>query len=203
VAYPDLQFVRRAADIVLVGDYPISESGRVIDRYRVEVRLPRESEFGLPTVVEIGNRIPRVADRHMEPDGKACVFLPDAFWYDNPGGMSLMDFLAGPLRAYFANQTLIELGGKGAWGDGEWSHGADGIVEFYKSSLGTEDRTVIARYLDMLSREVIKGHWPCPCGSGAALRHCHIATIRGLQKQIPPSVAAASAVRLGRALIDR
>jgi hypothetical protein len=198
--YPDLHFVRRDRSVLLVGQYPLFEGDLVVDRYKIEVELPTESEMGLPVVREVGNRIPRAAERHMDPDGKACIVLPDAFWYDNPVGMSLMDFLSGPVRSYFATQSLIEMGKPDVWGAGEWGHGADGIVEFYESVLGTRDRHVIWEYLKLLKHGVVKGHWSCPCGSGDKLRKCHLELVRDLQARIPPPVAARSEERLRQTL---
>lgn len=198
--YPDLHFVRRGRSVFLVGQYPVFEGDLVVDRYQIEVELPTESEMGLPVVREVGNRIPRIAERHMEADGKACIVLPDAFWHGHPTGMSLMDFLNGPVRSYFANQSLIEMGKTDVWCAGEWGHGADGIVEFYESLLGTRDRAVIWEYLKLLKHDVVKGHWPCPCGSGKKLRKCHLEVVRELQARIPPPVAARSEERLRQAL---
>jgi hypothetical protein len=33
---------------------------------------------------------------------------------------------------------------------------------------------------------VVRGHWPCPCGSGAVLRRCHRATVLNLREQRRP-----------------
>ncbi len=75
-------------------------------------------------------------------------------------------------------------------------HGTEGIVEFYETILGTsEDKTILA-YLGILKRDVIKGHWPCPCGSKRRLRNCHGELINELRTRIPKRVAAESEKRL-------
>jgi len=194
--YAELHFVPRAGGIFLTGYYPLFEGDRVWDRYQVKLQVPQDSPRGIPALYEIGNRIPWESDRHMERDGKACIVLPDAYWYEHPQGMNMLDFLNGPVRNFFVNQSLIDLGQNDVWKNGEWGHGAEGIVEFYEAILGTsEDKTILA-YLGILKRDVIKGHWPCPCGSKRKLRNCHRELINELRTRIPWRVAAESEKRL-------
>lgn len=191
-AYPDLHFRDDGARVVLRGWYPLCEGSRVWDRYQVEIVLSKESSRDLPAVYEVGNRIPRDLDRHMEGDGKACIVLPDAFWYDYPNGMSLREFLDGPVRHYFVSQSLIEQGYTNVWDRGEWAHGIAGTLQFYQEVTGSDDPAVIFEYLKLMARDEIKGHWPCPCGSGRKLRTCHKALIYDLRSRIPRKVAVRS-----------
>ena len=109
--FPELRFIERDQDILLTGYYPLFEGDQVYDRYAVEIKLQKGSARGLPEVREVGGRIPHNRDRHInEEDGVACIVLPDAFWNDNPDGISLLDFLNGPMRSFFASQSRIELG---------------------------------------------------------------------------------------------
>ena len=199
-AYPELWFVEDGTQVVLHGWYPIYEGPKVWDRYRIEVVLPKDSPSGLPTVYEVGNRIPHNVDRHMEPDGKACVVLPDSFWYEHPQGMTLREFLDGPLCNFLANQSLIEQGRSDVWDNGEWAHGADGILQFYADVTGTKNPVNILKYLKLLERKEVKGHWPCPCGSGEKLRKCHQTMVYALRLKIPVEVAAMSVKRLQEAI---
>ena len=194
--YAELHFVHRAGGIFVTGYYPLFEGDRVWDRYQVKLQVSQDSPRGIPALYEIGNRIPRKSDRHMEADGKACIVLPDAYWYEHPQGMNMLDFLNGPVRNFFVNQSLIDLGQPNVWKNGEWGHGAEGIVEFYATILGTREPKTILAYLGILKRDVIKGHWPCPCGSKRKLRNCHRELINELRTRIPQRVAAESEKRL-------
>jgi hypothetical protein len=190
--YPYLKFFERGADVFVGGWYPLFEGDRVYDQYLIEVELPKDSPKGLPTVREVGDRIPREPDRHMERDGRACVALPDAFWYEHPKGMGLLVFLNGPVRWFFVNQSLIERGKKPLWEDSEWEHAGDGIVRFYQQHIGTDDPHSIMQLLEFLTRDHLKGHWPCPCGSEAKLRNCHWSILKELWDRIPKEVAKRS-----------
>ena len=194
--YAELHFVHRGKGIFVIGYYPLFESDQVWDRYQIELQVPQDLPRGIPALYEIGNRIPRKSDRHMEPDGKACIVLPDDYWYKHPRGMNMLDFLNGPVRNFFVNQSLIDLGQPNIWENGEWRHGVEGIVEFYATILGTSEPKTILTYLGILKRDTVRGHWPCPCGSKRRLRNCHGELINDLKIRIPKQVAAESEKRL-------
>ena len=103
--------------LVLRGRYDIREQGEVIESFAVELEPAPDSPRGLRTVWEIGGRIPRVADPHHVNviDGSLCVALPEAFWYDYPTGLSLAQFLDGPLRRHLAGQSLVLRGEDPDW----------------------------------------------------------------------------------------
>ena len=188
--YPDLHFVDRDDKVMVRGYLPISSNDRVWDRYRIEISLPTDSPRGLPEIRELDARIPPVADRHVFTDTKAvCVMLPDAYWYEFPNGLDLIEFLGGPLLSFLANQSLIERGCADVWPDGEWGHGALGIYEFYSGILGIEEPTRVMECLMVLLKSTrVKGHWMCPCGSGTRIRKCHGPSLIDLQSKVPTNV---------------
>jgi hypothetical protein len=194
-AYPNLH-VYIVDDVVLVrGTFPIVFEGRQLDGYLIEIAVAKDHPKSIPIVRETGGRIPRTADRHMNPaDGTACVLLPDERWRVWPHGSTLLPFLEGPVRNFFLGQSLVDFGDP--WPFGQWGHGADGIREYYTELLGSNDVRVIKAYLDCLSKKKIKGHWPCPCRSGRRLRECHWTLVQDLTAKIPRRVAAGSLGKL-------
>lgn len=195
--FPELKKVEEGLLIKFVGVFPLFEEGRVYDRYHIEVELSSKSPTALPIIREVGGRIPLLSDRHINPtDGTACIVLPDAYWFQNPLGMNLIDFLKGPVRKFFASQSLIDLGESNPWSDGEWRHGEYGIKDFYSGILNTGDLEVIYQYLRVLKAKAIKGHWPCPCGSGKKIKECHWTFIEELRLKIPAKIAADSEARI-------
>jgi len=194
VNFPELH-IRVVGELVLVvGTFPIISTGTVLDRYSVEIELARDHPKSLPSVREVGGRIPWVAERHVNGNGTACVLLPDERWKAWPVGSTLLDFLNGPVRNFFLGQSLVER--RGPWPFGQWGHGADGIREYYGELLGTQDAQVIYQYLESLCAKKVKGHWPCPCGSGKRLCDCHMATVQDLRKKIARKDAMMSLQRL-------
>jgi len=200
--YPELH-VQAVGEVVLVrGTFPIVADREVLDRYSVEIALARDHPKSLPSVREVGGRIPWAADRHINrSDGTACVLLPDERWKVWPPGSTFLDFLNGPVHDFFLGQSLVEQGDP--WPFGQWRHGAEGIREYYSELLGTQDVQAICRYLEYLSAKKIKGHWPCACRNGKRLRDCHMPALLNLREKIHRRDAARSLQALLQALCTR
>ena len=190
--YPNLHLYINGRSAEVRGTFPVlSEAGAALDRYRIAIDLPPDYPNELPVVFEVGGRIPRISDRHMnDVDGTCCVFLPDARWEIFPIGAPFRQFLDGPVRDFFLGQSLVERGEP--WPHGDWDHGAKGIVQYYQELLQTEDSEVVVRYIAVLALNVAKGHLDCPCGSGARLRNCCHEATNDLRAKIPPATARKS-----------
>jgi hypothetical protein len=187
-SYPDFTFVDNGDAPLFRGTYQVRESNTVYAEFDIEIGLPEDSPKGPPFVREIGGKIPHEADRYHvnKEDGTLCVVLPDEYWYRYPGGLTLVEFMNQPLRAHLAGQALVARGEP--WPTGEWSHGQDGALEFYARVLSITDVTIVARFIEVLAKDNVKGHWDCPCGSGKRLRKCHASLIYELHNRIPPAV---------------
>ena len=171
-AYPDLRFLIQDECVFIQGSFPIKEDGAVLDRYSIDVRVPRDFPKALPVLREVGGRIPWNADRHVNSNGDACLFVPDERWRYFPERGTLLEFLIGPVRNFLIGQSLFESAGK--WPFGQRGHGNAGILEAYGEMLNiSPDRETVMAFLGLLSRREVKGHWPCPCGSDKILRKCH------------------------------
>ena len=181
--------------VVFRGRFEIRDGGELMEAFAVDIVLAADSPNALPAVWEIGGRIPRVADPHHvnTADGSLCVVLPEAFWYGHPEGMSLAEYLEGPLRCHLSGQAMV-LRGK-QWPAGEWGHGYAGMRQFYQDLFGTRDETQLRGFLDLVSCNRVKGHWLCPCGSGEKLRHCHSEQVYRVRDRIPDVLL--EPVRLG------
>ena len=197
--YPNLHPYIENKTVFIRGSFPIIFQSKNLDRYSIEIEFPHDYPDSIPTVREVGGRIPRTLDSHIiTPDGMCCLFLPEERWKVYPKGSSFLDFLNGPVRNFFLGQTLVRLGQ--SWPFGEHKHGIDGIFEYYADLLGTADLPIILQYLLYLSKPKIKGHWPCPCGSGKNLRNCHFDCLLALHQKIMPKVARESLMRIFAAL---
>lgn len=200
---PELFFQVEKGVAYLRGTYLVVHEGEVWDRYEIEIEFPHNYRNGLPTVRETGGRIPREPERHMEPDGRACLFLKDEFWWEHPEGLTFRQFLGETLHSYFVCQTYYDRCEQ-KWLLNDREHFAFGRYCFYKEATGADSLRAILRYLDYVERGA-SGHWPCPCGSGEKLRDCHLDVMWELKDRIPPEVAARSKEHLlqGRQQIAR
>lgn len=187
--HPDLHlFIQHDGKAFVRGTFPVLlREGQVVDRYRIEIEIPRDYPRSLPVVREVGGRIPWKPDFHVNQDGTACVFIPDDRQRCFPEGAPFIQFLDGPVQSFFLGQTIVARGGD--WPFGEWSHGEKGVREYYRALVGTENDDEILRFLEVLSKKEIKGHLPCPCGSGLRIRHCCKERLIDLRSKTQPQVA--------------
>jgi hypothetical protein len=102
--------------------------------------------------------------------------------------------LIGLLFGFWVSQLLVEQGK--LWPFGERPHGVPGLLESYGELIGTTDARSLLRYLDYLSKETVKGHWECPCGSKKRLRDCHLEVLKSLRQRISPAIAKKALNRL-------
>jgi hypothetical protein len=192
--YPDLGFFVENGTVFVRGSFPVVHDGAILDRYRIELELAADWPNSIPILRETGGRIPLVAGRHMNSaDGTACPIVPEE-WLVNPHHESLLSFLEEPVHNFFLGQSLVELGEP--WPFGERPHYSPGLLECYRELLGSEDESVIRKYLEYLSRKEVKGHWDCPCGGGKRLRNCHLDHLLALRQKISPHVAAQALERV-------
>jgi hypothetical protein len=179
--------------ILVQGSYLVFENGSIanpagpISTFDVEMMVPDRYPDVEPKVLEVGGRIPRLPDRHINPDGDCCVTVWE-HWLACANDHSYAAFLNGPLNEFFLGQYSYETTGK--WPFGERPHGLDGLEEAYADALGIRNKKKdIIYHLRLLSLDWPKGHWLCPCGSGIRLRHCHRDDLVALHEKVPPRLA--------------
>jgi hypothetical protein len=189
--YPTLHVHLERGRVFVRGTLLLREAGVEIDHYQIELEIPDRFPEDLPIVREVGGGLPKIADRHFNPENsEACVLLPDERYKYLSEDISIIDFIKGPVENFFLSQTYYDRTGK--WLNEPWPHAAEGIREYYGELLGTTDDRIISTCVQYLSRKTLKGHWPCYCGSGKPLRYCHLETIRDLRSKISQRVASKS-----------
>jgi hypothetical protein len=188
-AYPCLLWSETVAGHALEGSFPVLHGGKEIDAFSVRIELAKGTRGFVPRVLEVGGRIPRIADRHVyESDGTACIGLPEELLVATRGEpLTLSDFLDGPVRSFFLAQAIFEC--EGIWPFGDRRHGDDGLHDFYEETFGSRNPIVIGAYLKVLRSRSVRGHWPCPCGSGYRIRSCHLSEVAAMRRRIPCAVA--------------
>jgi hypothetical protein len=112
-------------------------------------------------------------DRHIMPDGWACLAVRAEIRVRWPTGSTMVNFLDNLVAPYLAWQAYYDAHQKPPpWG--ERTHGTQGIQEFYAELLGRQVDSSVVGFMRLLARKNRpKGHEPCPCNSGKRLRNCH------------------------------
>ncbi len=173
--FPTLRLVSENSRNIVRGGLQVMYQGAFVDGFSIEIRLDERDELGLPKVGEIGGRTPWTADRHVNPDGTACLFLPEDFLLRQSGPLGLREFIRGPVMSYFVGQSFREK--TGAYPFGEWGHGRDGTQQRIRQLLHVDEPAKQLSFLRVLAKKTIKSHWPCPCGSRRRFGQCHAAAL--------------------------
>ena len=200
---PRLRAVADDGAILLQGTYLVFENGIIaapdgpITEFDVEIVFSDRYPSQEPKVFEVGGRIPRYPDRHINPSGDCCITVWE-HWLVNVTDHSVASFLNGPVKEYFLGQYWYEKTGR--WPFGERPHGRNGLEEAYADALGiTNERSQLTYHLRLLSQDWPKGHWLCPCGSGTKLRCCHRDDLMVLHEKVPSPMAKRMLRRLKQA----
>lgn len=186
---PRLRLGVSDTELIARGPYELIEAGAVADRYLVEIKFEAGMPASRPKVWEIGGRIKRTKDHHVnERDGSCCIAVYDE-WIATTGDDSLSSFLRVPFRNFFISQTHFRKYGE--WPFEERAHGLPGMLESYSEFLGcAADAPSVGRHLEFLTHQRPKGHWCCPCGRGKRLRDCCRSRVNDLSTRINPTLAA-------------
>ena len=191
VRHPTLHVFLDNGAAIVKGTYAVDGIGT--DRYSLEIILPHDYPHSLPHVREVAGRIPRIQDRHVNPEGTLCLGVPEQLWMELKGDCSVTAVLDGPIRNFLIGNGLCEMGEP--WPFGERPHGGEGILEFYKEQLETDDPAKVFNFIRALAKGSMRGHWLCPCGSGKILRKCHHSTWVSL-RSLPKAVLESSATHI-------
>lgn len=157
----------------LVGYIDIIDTvGKHWDTFEVEIRATNEYPYRFPKIYEIGGKIPRIPDWHINGDGSCCVDVEPEEIIACMNGISVLDFLKNHGLPHLSNQAHRRA--EGYYKNGEYSHGTSGIIQYYKGILKVDDNYDILMHLKYIGthgrpNRVAK----CYCGSGDKFRHCH------------------------------
>ncbi len=198
VKYPDFTVTCTGTKNYIRGAFPVVHDGTVLDRYQIEIEWS-DSDTEVPLLRETGGKIPWINDRHMIQGGFACLFVQEEWLLQDREDRTLTHYLDGPVRNYFLWQSLYDRGESPPWKDR--SHGVPGLLEAYSDMVGMEGESAVRCCLEYLSKEQIKGHWPCPCSSGKITRKCHAKHMQDLRSRIPRHIALLALMRLRNPMI--
>ena len=197
---PKLGALQDGSNIVVRGSYLLLEERHSaipdgpISEFDIRIILAENFPEQEPKVYEVGERIPRCLDRHMNSGGECCLTVWE-HWLACTLDQSFRAFLNGPVKEFFLGQYWFEKTGE--WPFGQRTHFEKGLEEAYADALRiANNRESIISYLKVLSKDWPKGHWPCPCGSGRPLRACHRNDMMALRTRIRPALAIRMLQRL-------
>lgn len=159
--------------VVIDGFLPLDPNGEITQvGYDVAIVVPPRYPRHIPDMYCVDESLPRDIDRHIFANGRACLCVRSEIRQHLPSGYGAVDFIDCLVHPFLVGQFYYESHGTWPWPDR--SHGTDGILEAYKEVTGFSELSIVRGFAEILSKKKpVKGHWPCPCGSGRKLRHCH------------------------------
>lgn len=163
-------YLRLKGTFGFAADHPVY--GHVADAFSLQIDVPRAFPRELPEVTEIGGRIPREGEFHINGDGTLCLGSHLRLLLKLNEAPTLAGFTERCLVPYlYAISRKLTLGGKLVFG--ELAHYGPGMLQDYAQLFGlpTTDQ---ARYaLKLLgSKKRVANKLPCPCGCRLRLGRC-------------------------------
>lgn len=155
--------------------------GLIDDEFEVEISFPVSGVIDVPSAKEIGGRIPREPDFHVNSDGTMCLGAPLDIRRKYKQDSSLRAFINYLLIPFLYSFSFKEKHGYMPFG--ELSHGEKGISEYYKEFFETDSELSVIELLKIIIEDNYRGHMPCPCVSGKRLRNCHGPQIMEIKEQ--------------------
>jgi len=150
-----------------------SNSGdEITDSYSLRILVPAAFPCDVPEVTEIGHKIPRNGDYHVNSNGTLCLGSRLRLLLQISFKPTLSGFAEECLVPYlYAASYKLKFGGKFLFS--ELQHGTVGELRDYVDLFGLKDpeqARAALRLLTMKKRDANK--CPCPCGCGRRLGKC-------------------------------
>jgi len=188
--YPEMHLKFRDGAAVLAGTLEFRarrEEIQICDSYEVDIRIPNAYPSRPPVIREVGGKIPRHVDHHVQPDGTLCLGPPIEVFSAFKQRPTLLWYVEGIVipclywHSYNAQHPEDPLPA--------YSHGFDGIAE-YRAETDLHDKYFVTLEVNQLSAVLgllriacqgeIDGTVTCPCGSGRPLAVCHASVLSNL-----------------------
>ncbi|WNB85771.1 SEC-C metal-binding domain-containing protein [Cellulomonas sp. ATA003] len=158
------------------------------DHFYIEIRYSVTDKglnpFQTPETYDPGARFARDPDRHIETDGRFCMWLPHTDYDDfaKPDGLARH---LNRIREFITLQIICE--GRIArqiapcWPGEQWGHGNDGYREWLREHVEGLTPLQVGRFSAALSKPPL-ARAACPCGGGRNFGRCHATWFRALQE---------------------
>jgi hypothetical protein len=110
---PDLEVIEAEPQIIISGTYTLAGPEGPFDQFQIRLLIDYDYPNSEAKLFETGDRVPRTADRHINPDGACCITVWEE-WLASVGSTSFRNFLTGPIHEFFLSQWWFERNGGSA-----------------------------------------------------------------------------------------
>ncbi|WP_323586149.1 hypothetical protein [Aliarcobacter butzleri] len=145
---------------------------QINDFYILKIIVSNDFPSSVPTVIEIGNKIPKKEYFHINSDNTLCLGAPLKLLELLNKEPTLEGFIKYCLVPYLYAISLKIQDGIDLVFD-ELAHGNEGIFSEYSNIFGIKDENSIKQIIKMLSlKKRVANKEPCPCNCGQRLGKC-------------------------------
>jgi len=188
--FRDLQLNQNGDDRFIVSgnlSFTCSHNGKTIkDDYDIEILIPQNYPQNPPIVKEIGNKIPKIKDNHINPaDETLCLGAPLAVKRTFSQQRNLLWFVREQVVRFFFSHSYKRDFGTAPYG--ELHHEEQGLIEYYSDLFSVKDVSVMLKLLFILCDHSNNEHALCPCLSGQKLKKCHLRIFKKIRKLQSPN----------------
>ncbi|MDA4848599.1 hypothetical protein [Hoeflea poritis] len=135
--------------------------------YNLRIEIPENFPREMPTVFEVGQKIPRKPENHVNLDGSLCLGSPLRLKLLTDSDKTLLGFASNCIFPFLYAHSL------GRFLFGELSHGLAGLIEDYKDMLDVQTERQVVQFFTLASlRRRIANKRKCPCGCDRRLGVC-------------------------------
>ena len=144
----------------------------ITDSFDLRIAVPPGFPGDLPEVTELGKKIPRNGNFHVNPDATLCLGSPLRLLWKVSQRPSLRGFASHCLVPYlYAVSHKLQFGGELLFS--ELKHGPQGVIDDYLDLFGLKNPEQVRRVLRMLGMKKRRANKePCPCECGNRLGRC-------------------------------
>jgi hypothetical protein len=173
--YPKLQgCVKKGNGYYISGilDLVDPETRHIWDTYPITISIKNDYPKTVPSLFVDKTKITRTDKNHINNDGSCCLSPKVEEKLILGRSYNLLDYVDKLVVKFLAAHKLRALGLD--WINGEYSHYAEGLVEYYSLKLRTTDLDIILNSLKVLSGyKRFNGYQFCYCESGDRFKTCH------------------------------
>lgn len=156
---------------------------KICDSYELEIIVPGLFPQAIPTVKELGGKIPSDGKYHVNDDKSLCLGSPLRLRHMLSAKPTLSGFVESCLVPYlYGVSCKLQHGVEFPFG--ELAHGEAGIIEDYLEMFGLKSKSEVQYALELLgTKKRIANKLPCPCNCGQRLGRCRLhQTLNGYRK---------------------
>lgn len=183
--FPKIHFLEENNTRSLSGEVDIFDTkSTYVDSYLVKIVIPSNYPYGFPLLFETGNKFEHTIDRHISNDGSCCVCSLQEADLIIQKGITIKSFFLEYVIPYLANQIYFD--NSAHWANGDFDHGYEGILQYYKELFKINNTGKIFNLLSSLNTKRLNRNDYCFCGQKLKLKKCHISTynqIKNLSKK--------------------